>query len=123
MPRLHITKNTLYLSVLYGGLVIFLFTTDPTKLPLALLLLPIVWLFLCLFVAGYYLLPKLFIGSTTFSRSRSRVLAFLIAILPSMLLLLKSIDQLTVRDGLLLFALILFAVFYASRISFLKQNR
>jgi uncharacterized membrane protein YccC len=118
-PKL--TKKSFLTILLYVGFIVFLFTTNPNKLPIGLLLLPIAWLFLCLFVAARFLFSRL-LKNSKLSRSRRNTLALLAAGLPSLLLLLKSIDQLTARDSLLLLLLIGFALFYASRINFAKRN-
>ncbi|MFA6270504.1 MAG: hypothetical protein WC657_04860 [Candidatus Paceibacterota bacterium] len=119
----HPNKQVNLTIILYGGLVVFLLSTDPDRLPIGLLLLPIAWLFLCLFITIRYLLDRLFKGKRALSSSRRFSLAFLFAALPSLLLLLSSINQLTVRDVLLLLAVVLFGVFYVSRLKLPKLNQ
>ena len=120
MVRPHLNGKTFLLIALYGGFVTFLLTTDPKRLPVGILLLPIVWLFLCLFIAAWYLL-KLVFKLRPLSRSKHYLLSFLAAVLPSILLLLQSINQLTWRDTLLLLALVSFGLFYTKRLSLSKS--
>ena len=75
-----VLKKAFVPLVLYGGLAVFLFNTDPHTLQIGWLLIPFVWLFVAL--------------------------------------LLDSINQLTIRDGLLLIALGAVGLFYASKVNF-----
>jgi hypothetical protein len=109
-------KKTLWYLLLYGGFFLFLATTDPRKLSLQLLILPFLWLFICLFVA---ILKGLRIASfkyRSYSTGKQYGVALLLSALPVCALLLKSIGQLTVRDSLLLFSLIVAGGLYASRL-------
>lgn len=107
--------------LVYAVGIIYLLTTDPQKLPSFLLILP----FLILFVAIYLTIVELFrllrrdenqkvVG---FSVSKPRRIAALIAALPTLLLILQSIGQLTVRDTLTTLAIFVIGYFYLVRFS------
>lgn len=108
------------LGLSYGLLLTFLFTTDPSKLALVWLLVPFVLLFISLFGTIFYSL--LFFPKTKQLSFRKRtLLATAGAILPVLLLILKSINQLTVRDSLILSVFILSTALYISRTDFINR--
>jgi hypothetical protein len=111
--RRFIKKVALLLAV-YGILLIFLVTTNPQRLPLPLLILPFGLIFGSLFLPIW-----LFLYSTSGPNKRRKktILAVGVATLPTLTLVLASIDQLTVRDVILLGALGLGILFYVSRIN------
>ncbi len=115
MPR--IKKASLFIA-LYGGLVLFLLTTNPASLPLPLLVLPFLWLYLCLLVGFYFLLygVRRLLRGTKGRSNRLIVLASLFALIPTSLLVLQSIDQLSLKDILLMFIFALLVSFYISRL-------
>ncbi len=115
-------KQTWLLVMLYLGLIIFLFATDPNRLAIGWLILPFIWLFLCLFLTALLLLKKL-LGRTRFlSKTKTYTIAFIIASLPTLILLLKSIDQLTVKDFVLFVVLYALISFYVSKIRLIKRT-
>lgn len=112
-------KRPLTLLVLYSGFFVFLFATDPRKLSVIWLILPFIWLYLCLFLTFIYVIDWL---SANHRHSRRQsLLAGLLAAIPTLMLLLGSVDQLTIKDGLLIFGLGALALFYANKIS-LKRD-
>lgn len=104
------------LVVLFLGLFIFFMATDPTTLSLPLLLIPFIWLGICLYIGTRYLLQVLSVRYRRISKNRKNSLAFTLAAIPVCMLLLKSIGQLTVRDVLILAGLIAIGVFYVGRV-------
>lgn len=112
-------KRLLLLVGLYGGLLVFLFTTDPRKIAVGWLILPFVWLFVSLFLTFIYLIDW-FSDSRKHSR-RQTLTAGLLATIPTLMLLLDSVDQLTAKDFLLIAGLGGLAAFYISKISLKKD--
>ena len=109
----------LILLLLYGGFLLFLFTTDPHKLAIAWLVVPFIWLFVTLFLTFIYIIDWF---STSHSHSRKQTtICGLLAATPAVMLLLDSVDQLTVKDFLLLLGLSLLGLFYINKIS-LKRD-
>ena len=111
--KMHVTG----LLLLYAAGILFFILTNPSHLPLVLLVLPFMWLFTVIFWS-VWLLAGL---SKTLNPVRRRILvAGATAMLPSLLLVFQSIHQLTGRDVLLTVAFIGLAVFYVSRADFIK---
>ena len=115
-------KKIVTLILLYVGLIIFLFTTDPDKLPIAVLILPFIWLFFCLFTTFLFLFGFIEKKIRISAKPKRYELALLCAALPTLLLLLKSIGQLTIRDTIILLCLYALLVFYISKVSFKKHT-
>jgi hypothetical protein len=114
-------KSIAWLLVLYGGLFIFLSSTDPSKLSVGWLIVPFVWMF----GAFYYtvrLVMRLFALTPSKNPKKSRLTAVFIAAVPTLLLLLDSIDQLTLKDVLLIVALGTGALFYANRLNLTRSS-
>jgi hypothetical protein len=109
-------KNLLKLGLLYGGLAIFLLSTDPRNLSLPLLLIPFIWLGVCLYVAIRYCLTLFSTRYRKISNNRKNSLAVTLAAIPVCMLLLKSIGQLTIRDVFILAGLIAIGTFYVGRV-------
>lgn len=108
------------LSLFYGALFLFLFNTNPRVLPAGLLLVPFGLIFVCVYLTIYFGLglSKHFSGLSP----RKKLLAvFWLAALPTFLLLLQSLHQLSWRDGILFFGFVMICVFYINRLDF-KQK-
>lgn len=99
-------------GLLLGALLSFLFSTNPTRLSSALLVLPFFLLFGLLFVLATY-----YFQQTGFSKKQRLRLSALTAGLPCLLLVLESVDQLTIRDTIMLFGFFGLASLYAVRSS------
>ncbi|OGL29625.1 hypothetical protein A3D14_01275 [Candidatus Saccharibacteria bacterium RIFCSPHIGHO2_02_FULL_47_12] len=108
--------SLLKIAVLYGGLLIFLMSTDPTKLSLPLLLIPFIWIGLCLYVLIKQVLGHISGRFRRISKKRKTSIAFTLAAVPVCMLLLRSIGQLTIRDVLILAGLIAIGTFYVGRV-------
>jgi len=95
------------------ALVTLITTTEPARLPSVVLILPFVLMFaiLALTIAMFIAWRK---GSVTFSTIRAGCLT---ALLPILLLVLQSVGQLTLRDGLTLVALFAITYFYMVKVN------
>lgn len=101
---------------LYVGFVLFLISTDPRKLAVGWLMLPFVWLGFTLYLTCIFLFS--YLRSKGFKRpKRPRLAGAVIAAIPAFLLLLDSINQLTLRDGLILGTFGIIIVFYGNRVN------
>lgn len=103
-------RRPLLLTALYVALPVFLLTTDPRDLPLPLLWVPFVLLFAVLFVSTRLVMRRRSGGP------RSLSVAIIAATLPVLLLILASIDQLTIRDSLISAGLVIGGIWYLNRL-------
>lgn len=103
-------KQLIILTLLYGVGVIFFMTTNPSQLPLLLLIIPFAYIFVVLY------LTILFIARLLGVR-RALPVAFIISIFGVLLLVLGSLHQLTMRDALISLALTSLLTWYISRSS------
>lgn len=118
--------GTIWPLLVYGGLALFLANSNPRKLPLILIVIPFGLIFV-----GLYLPLKAF--AMSFARGfkgrdlrlettkRLRLIALLTAAVPTFLLILSSINQLTIKDFLLSFILLGGLVFYVNRSRLLSR--
>lgn len=111
-------KQYIRLSLSVIGFGIFLSLTNPDNLPIGLLTLPFVWLFINIYLLFLLIFDLLVERYKTLSRLKRHELGILGASLPTLLLLLKSIDQLTIRDSLILIGIYVLLIFYISRVDF-----
>ncbi len=111
-------KKFVLLALMYTSFFVFLFTTNPNKLAIGWLIAPFVWLFIILFLTALLIIDWL----TPLARFQQRrlSLAALIAIVPTLILLLDSINQLTLKDGLLIAVFGAIASFYAAKFKIQK---
>ena len=107
-----LVKKYVYLTPIPVALLaLLLFGTNPRNINSAVLVAPFVLIFLILFLsASYFLLAK------GFTRKASWAIAAFIALFPTLLLVLRSIGQLTVRDVATIAALFVIAYFYVARV-------
>lgn len=113
-------RRILILAVLYGSFLAFLLSTDPRNLKVGWLILPFLWVFVCLFLTIIYAIDWL---SPKHSHSRRKtMMASLFAAVPAVMLLLASVDQLTFRDSLLIGGLAAVGIFYVNKIGFKRNN-
>ena len=97
-------------------LFLLLILTNPTELPLVLLVMPFALLFVSI-----YSTTKVILRHTRLKadRKRTTIVASAIAALPVLLFVFQSVHQLTIRDILVSIALVGAAVFYISRADFI----
>lgn len=113
-------RNRTLLILLYLSLPAALFFTNPQKLPISLLILPIVLLFLIIYAIVYLLITKKLKRAKTISKTRIIVISGVCALMPVLLLVLASIRQFTFRDILLAIALLVCVSWYLLKVDFLK---
>ncbi len=105
------------LLLLYASGLLFLMSTDPAQLPLVLIVVPFLWLFATLFATLWLVLGLL----PAFQPHKRRLItAGSGSALPVLLLVFRSMHQLTIRDILLSVVLIAVAAFYVSRADFIQ---
>jgi hypothetical protein len=92
-------------------LLLILLTTDPKNLPSTVLIVPFLLLFIGLVSASSYLLGVIGVGK----KSRLKF-SLMVGAVPVVLLVLQSLGQLTLRDGLVIFAFFAVAYMYISRL-------
>jgi hypothetical protein len=112
-PRTH-KLILLMLLVLAGPL--FLSLTDPTRLPLPLIIVPFAWLFLVLYLSINFVIHWRWPDS---SKKRSVIVAGVGAALPVLLLVFGSIHQLTIKDFLLALAIVTCVSVYMAKADFI----
>ena len=106
-------KRLVLLIALYAGLIAFLLVTNPNKLTIGWLILPFVWLFCNLFLTALVFMD--IFGYKYRSKKRLGV-TLLVALIPTIILILDSVNQLTLRDCLLITIVGLLAVFYIGKL-------
>ena len=111
------SKKLAVLTLPYALLLIFMLTTNPARLPVVFLLLPFVLLFGCL-ATTFYVCMAPYADSSEPRLSRITV-SVCSGLLPTLLLLLKSINQLGFLDVLLMTVIIASSAFYIRRINFI----
>jgi xanthine/uracil permease len=94
------------------ALLLFMISTQPAKLPSALLIMPFL-----LFFGVLTLLVTKILRWRGMSRGKSIRTGIMVAALPIFILVLQSLGQLTVRDLLTIFALSGITYFYLSKIT------
>lgn len=110
------------LVLLYLSLPLVIFLTNPNKLPLPLLILPVLLLFFIIYTTIYIILTKRFNKSRLISKTRMIVISGIAAIMPVLLLVLASIRQFTFRDIVLALALVICVSWYLLKVDFLKTS-
>ena len=110
-------KHIASIATLYVVFFAFLFTTDPNKLAIGWLLVPFALLFAAIFLSILYIQGRK--RQVTGRYSPKRVItAAIVAAIPTFLLLLDSINQLTLRDALIFAVFSIVTLFYIRRLSF-----
>lgn len=98
----------------YLLLLVILLTTDPFRSPLLVVIVPFGLIFVALFMSFNSVLGRV-VSAQKLSPKRRLFISGAAAWLPVMLLILRSIDQLTVRDSLILAVFIGALLLYVSR--------
>ncbi len=105
--------------ILLLSLLVFLALTQPEELPLLLLLVPFVLVYLLFYQLTFMLVSK-------FNRRKSRNFIIgssaCLAALPTVVLLLSSLDQLSVVDLIVMLLLIIGVFLYIQYVDFFKSE-
>ena len=118
MINMNRTKRLLLLTILlYAAIPALLLLTSPDNLPLPLLVLPFLLLFIALYMTSQLITGKFFSHLKTGVR---RGLAISLAALPTLLLVLQSVGQLTIRDSLITVGLVVILIVYFKKTDFLS---
>ncbi len=107
-------KNIAVVAALYVGLIGFLLLFNPQKISIGWLIVPFLLLFMALFMTTLLVVKNSFLQSRV---KRPRTLASLVAGVPTLILLLDSVDQLSLRDVLIIAVFGVFALFYFNKSS------
>ena len=110
--RRYLTK---LLAMMYGLFFLFLSTTNPRSLPILLLILPVLWLFLCLTLT-IFLCINLYAEKNKPIEKKDIVISMGGAGVFCIILLLRSVNQLNARDVLLVVTFLVIASFYVRKI-------
>jgi hypothetical protein len=97
------------------AVILFILLTSPKTVPLALLAFP----FFAIYVA-IFLLIKLVMTRKSSSSKTIVITSGLIAAFPALLVIFQSIHQLTIKDVLIVFALVCVVAFYLARADFIE---
>jgi predicted membrane channel-forming protein YqfA (hemolysin III family) len=108
-------KSNLFLAGLVAGLILFLFSTDPNKLPIVVILFVLAWFYLIFSLITYHILNVLKLKAFSDSPRRQVIYSFIAGVVPTVILMLISINQLTARDLLLLTILGVVVLVYITR--------
>lgn len=114
--------NLLILLSSFLMLAVFLMSTNPESLPIGFVFLPVILLYICLFLGGKLLYEVLGSIRNKASRVKENAFAMTFALIPTVLLLLRSINQLTPKDLFLVSLLGIVLVFYISVLKFGKPK-
>lgn len=94
---------------------LILLTTNPKEVPIAVLMLPPLLSFAALALIAYQVLGLFSVGKGR-TRAQRTTLALICAGVPILLLVLKSVDQLSARDIILFSVLVGLLTFYLGRL-------
>jgi hypothetical protein len=114
-------KSLAWLIILYGGLIFFLLHTNPNKLSISWLLVPFIWLFVALFYTFKLMINLLWLPPAGKHSKKQVSVAAICAAVPTLILILGSINQLTIKDILLLVALGFGGLFYIGKLRFIRR--
>lgn len=106
---------------MYVLLFLFFAFTNPRSLSVPLLIAPVVWLFVSLSLTFYLVFSKIF-RNRNFGNKKVALYAIVTATCICLILLLKSINQLSSRDIILVVIFISVASIYFPKIKFQKKT-
>jgi hypothetical protein len=99
---------------------LFIFLTNPQDLSIPFLILPVILLFIIIYVTVYFGILKRFARAKHISRTRMYVISAVIALVPVLIIVLASINQFTLRDVILASIIVIFISWYLLKVDFLK---
>lgn len=111
----NLLTSKLFTTISCITFVIFLVSTDPNRLPLGMILFIIVLFYLCLSLVILQIMQLIRITKKDEISKKTVFNSFIIALLPTSLLLLISINQLTFKDFLLLILFSILVLLYISK--------
>lgn len=103
----------------YGALILFLAISNPHDLSAIMLVIPILLLFSALFITMFWYVLR----HSESTGLRRTAISALIAGVPSVLLLLRSMGQLSFKDILLMMVFAFVTFIYADRIRFYQKKQ
>ncbi len=115
MARLRINKKPLVSIGIWFGLLGFLLLTNPHRLPQVVLIVPFTLIFFGIFLPLRWVTGRWFGKNEKLGKSASFLLSASLALLPTLILVLSSINQLTWPDFILLGLIIIGLGWYISR--------
>ena len=115
-------KHFLILVTMYSLSAVFLLFTDPTELPVPILVLPSMMAFITIFATILFILSLLRSDPGMVFRNKDYVNIFIVAMVPTLILLLRSLRQLTAKDIVFTIALAVIAYFYSSKLTAIKDK-
>lgn len=111
---MHIFQSKAFRLVgLYLLVGMFFTFVNPDKLPVIGLLAPFLIVFLALYATAKLLLETFF----ELELGPRRIIALSVSLLPTLLLVIQSITQLTLRDVILVIAIVVVMVWYTTKVS------
>ena len=112
-------KQTVLIGLLVLSLPLFLLTTNPNTLPLPLLVVPILITFLIIYFGILFIVGRL---KKDYSKSAKRTISALLALFPTLLVVLQSLRQLTLIDLVIIFLIFLPLSWYLMKIDYLSDG-
>jgi hypothetical protein len=103
-------RHMLPFLALYASLPLFIISSNPRRLPLPLLWVPFLLLFAILFTTSRHLLGRKMQGKRLLS------LVLMLSLMPVLLLVLASINQLDLRDIIITAGLVVGITWYLNRL-------
>ena len=116
------SKQAVIIALLYLAFFGFLFATDPNKLPIGWLLVPFILLFAAIFSTLISIQNRNGGKKQGGSSAKRYATAAILAAIPTFLLLLDSINQLTAGDALIFGIFAIVALFYVRKLSFAART-
>ncbi|HUD07443.1 MAG TPA: hypothetical protein VMR34_06195 [Candidatus Saccharimonadales bacterium] len=117
-----VIRRRLLIVLLYISLPLILALTNPQKLPLPLVTLPLILTFLIIFSGVYFLIGKYTQGRPNITKTRRSVISGICALFPVLLVMLASINQFTTKDVILTVGLMLCMSWYLLKVDFSKYR-
>lgn len=117
----NILTSKLFTMFSCGALIMLLLFTNPNRLPLAIILFIIVLFYVCLSLVIVQVLQAINMSKKNFISNRYILNSFFIALFPTSLLMLISINQLTLKDFLLLLVFGVLVLLYISKFKIKKS--
>ena len=103
-------QRLIVLVLTYVVGLLFFALTNPSKLPLVVLIVPFVYIFITLYATIHYMGRRLVL-------KRTRLIALILSTLGVLLFILGSLHQLTLRDVIISLILSLVMSWYVARVS------